>query len=61
MSYYLIQQVATIENINIRTGTEVVEAHGDEHLEAVTVCDPAGRGLGRVEAFKEPEAGGVDL
>src|SRR3989440_1969781 len=39
MSYYLIQQLAQIGNIRIRTGTEVVEAHGDEHLEAVTLCD----------------------
>jgi thioredoxin reductase (NADPH) len=39
MSYYLIQQLAQIENIRIRTGTEVLEAHGDEHLEAVTLCD----------------------
>jgi hypothetical protein len=28
MSYYLIQQIAAIDNIEIRTGTEVVEAHG---------------------------------
>jgi thioredoxin reductase (NADPH) len=39
MSYYLIQQIAAIDNIEIRTGTEVVEAHGDDHLEAVTLHD----------------------
>src|SRR5207248_8586818 len=39
ISYYLIQQLAAIENIKVRTGTEVLEAHGDEHLEAVTLCD----------------------
>jgi thioredoxin reductase (NADPH) len=39
MSYYLIQQLAAIDNIEVRTGTEVVEAHGEEHLEAVTLCD----------------------
>ncbi|OLB67462.1 MAG: fused response regulator/thioredoxin-disulfide reductase [Actinobacteria bacterium 13_2_20CM_2_72_6] len=39
MSYYLIQQLASIDNIRIRTATEVLEAHGDEHLEAVTLCD----------------------
>ena len=39
MSYYLIQQIAAIDNIQIRTGTEVVEAHGDDHLEAVTLHD----------------------
>ena len=39
MSYYLIQQLASIDNIRIRTATEVLEAHGDEHLESVTLCD----------------------
>jgi thioredoxin reductase (NADPH) len=42
MSYYLIQQIAAIDNIQVRTGTLVTEAHGDEHLEAVTVCDKGG-------------------
>jgi thioredoxin reductase (NADPH) len=39
MSYYLIQQLAAIGNIDVRTRCEVVQAHGDEHLEAVTLCD----------------------
>jgi thioredoxin reductase (NADPH) len=39
MSYYLIQQLAAIDNIVVRTRCEVIEAHGDEHLEAVTVRD----------------------
>ena len=39
MSYDLIQQIAAVDNIEIRTGTEVVEAHGDDHLEAVTLLD----------------------
>ncbi|MGH8837299.1 MAG: FAD-dependent oxidoreductase [Actinomycetes bacterium] len=39
MSYYLIQQIAAIDNIEIRTGTAVVQAHGDDHLEAVTLHD----------------------
>jgi thioredoxin reductase (NADPH) len=39
MSYYLIQQLATIDNVRIRTQTEVVEAHGDGRLEALTLCD----------------------
>src|SRR2546430_6675976 len=50
MSYYLIQQLAQIGNIRIRTGTEVVEAHGDEHLEAVTVCDSKRANLSTVPA-----------
>ncbi|MDP0397056.1 FAD-dependent oxidoreductase [Tsukamurella strandjordii] len=37
MSYYLIQQLAAIENIHVRTCTEVVEAHGEEHLEKLTL------------------------
>ncbi len=44
MSYYLTQQIATIDNIQVRTGTEVSQAHGDDHLEAVTLCDSK-RGL----------------
>ena len=39
MSYYLIQQIAGIENISVRTCTEVVEAHGDGHLEQLTLRD----------------------
>jgi thioredoxin reductase (NADPH) len=39
MSYYLIQQIASVDNIQVRTGTEVIEAHGGEHLEAVSLCD----------------------
>ena len=33
MSYYLIQQIAAIPNISVRSCTEVVGAAGDEHLE----------------------------
>jgi thioredoxin reductase (NADPH) len=39
MSYYLIQQLAAIDNIVVRTRCEVIEAHGDEHLEAITLHD----------------------
>jgi thioredoxin reductase (NADPH) len=41
MSYYLIQQIAGIPNINVRTCTEVVEARGDGHLEQLTLRDLA--------------------
>jgi thioredoxin reductase (NADPH) len=37
MSYYLIQQLAAIDNVKVLTHTEVVEAHGDDHLEALTI------------------------
>ncbi|WP_205864502.1 FAD-dependent oxidoreductase [Planosporangium mesophilum] len=39
MSYYLIQQLAAVENIVVRTRCSVVEAHGDGHLETITVRD----------------------
>jgi thioredoxin reductase (NADPH) len=39
MSYYLIQQIEGIENIHVRTCTEVVEVAGDEHLERITLRD----------------------
>jgi thioredoxin reductase (NADPH) len=37
MSYYLIQQLQTVENIQVCTHTEVVEAHGDDRLSALTL------------------------
>ncbi|MBM9465911.1 FAD-dependent oxidoreductase [Nakamurella leprariae] len=46
MSYYLIQQLAGIDNIRVRTGTEVIEAHGDERLDRITLCE---RATGRQE------------
>ncbi|MCA2216419.1 FAD-dependent oxidoreductase [Jidongwangia harbinensis] len=39
MSYYLIQQLAQIENVHVRTRCEVVGAQGDGHLQAITICD----------------------
>ena len=39
MSYYLIQQIEAIDNITVRTCTEVVEAHGDKQLEQITLRD----------------------
>ena len=41
MSYYLIQQIAGIPNITVRTCTEVAEAEGDGHLERLTLRDLA--------------------
>ncbi len=37
MSHYLIEQLATLPNVQTRTGTVVTEAHGDGRLEAITV------------------------
>jgi len=37
MSYYLIQQIAGIDNIIVRTCTEILEAKGTDHLEQLTL------------------------
>src|SRR5882757_4539122 len=37
MSHYLIQQLDQIDNIIVRTHTEVAEVHGDDHLERLTL------------------------
>ncbi|GAA4671097.1 FAD-dependent oxidoreductase [Amycolatopsis dongchuanensis] len=42
MSHYLIEQIEQIGNIHVRTHTTVVRAHGDEHLEKLTLCDRHG-------------------
>jgi thioredoxin reductase (NADPH) len=39
MSYYLIKQLEDIENVSVRTRTEVVEALGDEHLERLVLSN----------------------
>ncbi len=37
MSYYLVEQLSRIENVAVRTCTEVVAAHGEEHLDSLTL------------------------
>jgi len=39
MSHYLIEQVESIPEITVRVCTEVVEAHGTDHLERLTLQD----------------------
>jgi thioredoxin reductase (NADPH) len=39
MSHYLIEQLDAIDNVHVRTRTRVIKAHGDEHLEQITLCD----------------------
>ncbi|MTD17216.1 response regulator [Nakamurella sp. YIM 132087] len=41
MSYYLIQQIAAIENIHVRTCTEVIAGTGSDHLEELTLRSTA--------------------
>jgi thioredoxin reductase (NADPH) len=38
MSHYLIEQIRNIENIDVRLRTTVIGAHGEEHLEELTLC-----------------------
>ncbi|MEV6195436.1 FAD-dependent oxidoreductase [Streptomyces sp. NPDC051920] len=39
MSHYLIEQISDAPNISVRTGTVVESAHGDGHLEQLTLRD----------------------
>ncbi len=39
MSYYLVQQIAKIPKISFRVCTEVIAAHGTDHLERLTLRD----------------------
>jgi thioredoxin reductase (NADPH) len=41
MSRYLVDQIESTKNIKVRVQTTVVEVHGDERLEAITVFDAA--------------------
>ena len=41
MSHYLIDQIEATKNIKVRLQTEVVEAHGDDRLESITVLNTA--------------------
>ena len=50
MSYYLIKQIEGIPNISVRTCTEVTEAHGDDHLESLTLRNTSSGETETVEA-----------
>jgi thioredoxin reductase (NADPH) len=50
MSHYLIQQLDAIDNVTVRLRTTVEEAHGDEHLEALTLRDATSDASERVAA-----------
>jgi len=41
MSQYLIEQIREVPNIRVETGSEVVEVHGDGHLESITIANSA--------------------
>jgi thioredoxin reductase (NADPH) len=42
MSHYLIEQIREIDNIEVRLRTSVIGAHGEEHLEELTLCEQDG-------------------
>ncbi|SEG76994.1 thioredoxin reductase (NADPH) [Actinacidiphila yanglinensis] len=50
MSHYLIQQIAAIATIRVRTRTSVTAAHGEDHLEGLTLQDSASGSSELVEA-----------
>jgi thioredoxin reductase (NADPH) len=39
MSHYLVRQVRETANIDVRLSTDVVAAYGEDHLEAITLCE----------------------
>jgi thioredoxin reductase (NADPH) len=50
MSTYLIKQLDAIDNVNVRTGTEVAQACGDGHLQWLVLSDRASGEKQEVEA-----------
>jgi thioredoxin reductase (NADPH) len=42
MSHYLIEQIAAIDNIEVRTGTQVAGADGEDRLAALRLAGPEG-------------------
>ena len=46
MSQYLVERITSVPNIEVRIRTEVSAAHGDGHLESLTLVD---RDSGRTE------------
>jgi thioredoxin reductase (NADPH) len=42
MSHYLIEQIAAIANIEVRTNAQAVSAEGDDHLQSLRIRDEQG-------------------
>ena len=49
MSHYLIEQLARLPNVVVRTGAEVVGASGNDHLESIRFADRATGAVEEVE------------
>jgi thioredoxin reductase (NADPH) len=41
MSHYLIEQLKTKANVRVQVNSEIVDAHGNDNLEAITIADRA--------------------
>jgi thioredoxin reductase (NADPH) len=50
MSYYLIQEIGRVPEITVRTCTEVTAAHGNGHLERITLRDTSTGGTQTADA-----------
>jgi thioredoxin reductase (NADPH) len=50
MSHYLVEQIAAIDNIKVRTQTVVTGTSGTDHLESLTICDQAAGTVETVDA-----------
>jgi thioredoxin reductase (NADPH) len=50
MSHYLVEQLREIKNVSCRTCTEVLEVHGDDHLERLTLRNTSTGEIETVEA-----------
>jgi thioredoxin reductase (NADPH) len=43
MSKYLIDEIATMPNIEVLTGTQMIEVHGEQRLDSISIrCDQTG-------------------
>jgi thioredoxin reductase (NADPH) len=50
MSHYLIEQIAELPNVRVRTRTEAIEALGDEHLSALRIRGADGETVEEADA-----------
>jgi thioredoxin reductase (NADPH) len=50
MSSYLIEQIAALPNIDVRTGAQAVSAEGDGHLDSLSIRDAGGERKESVDA-----------
>jgi thioredoxin reductase (NADPH) len=51
MSKYLIDEIDRTSNIEVRSGTQVLEAMGEDHLEQIRIGGPGGEQVVRAESL----------